>query len=171
MGVGRAGGEQDVAAAEVAVHDPARMQECHAARNLRRRRQQRRPVGLPIRRTPAHGLNMRGPQVSNVARLGGPSGAWPNMDTGMRARKSAATHHEAVMPARVQRATGYRCHESAVSPGWAARAVPAQARVRGQSLQTLGGQHTDAVGGTTLEDNRHTTQHEEQVLHVLQANT
>lgn len=59
MGVGSAGSEQDIAAAEVAVHDPARMQERHAARNLRRCRQQRRPVGLPIRRAPEQGLNMR----------------------------------------------------------------------------------------------------------------
>ena len=59
MGVGSAGSEQDVAAAEVAVHDPARMQERHAARDLRRRRQQRRPVGLPLRGAPEPGLKMR----------------------------------------------------------------------------------------------------------------
>jgi len=77
--VGRAGREQDVAAGQVAVHEPAAVQELHARRDLGRRRQQHGPVGLPAA-GPEQALDhrlLRAPRgarastAQRAARLGG----------------------------------------------------------------------------------------------------
>lgn len=76
--VGRAGREQDVAAGQVAVHEPAAVQELHARRDLGRRRQQHGPVGPPAagpEQAPDHRL-LRAPRggrasAQRAAKLGG----------------------------------------------------------------------------------------------------